>query len=113
MHKQILFAYSSATATISNFENTGVVEGGNYVGGSIGWFHADAYAIWESFTLNAFEFKHSGEVKGGLYVGGWIGYGYSDSDSSLIQDSSATGNVHGTKWCGKYVGGVDGIEIEY
>ena len=104
---------SSASVTLTQFENSGIVKGNCYVGGSIGWFHSDAYAAWEHFTLYASDFMHSGEVWGGLYVGGWFGYGYTDSSDSIIQSSNATGNVQGTKWCGKYVGVVDNIQIDY
>ena len=102
---------AASTVTIEGFENSGIVKGNCYVGGSIGWFHADAYG--KTFTLYASEFDHTGEVWGGLYVGGWLGYGYTDSSSSIISDSQATGVVQGTKWCGKYVGLVENIQIDY
>ena len=66
---------ADSSVTYNNLENSGAVEGENYVGGCIGY--VECYGDWwesRNFLIDIYKLTNGGEIEGEANVGGCVGY---------------------------------------
>ena len=105
--------YQNYTVNLSTFGNSGKITAtSDYAGGIIGKIEMSNTRSNCYVTVNFNELTNTGNVGGKSYVGGLLGHGITDSTSSAIVNSSATGGVNGSSNYGVMNGKLESITVK-